>query len=224
MTVATGEGQIVPVDEARRLTERIRLTALTVREGIEKLQTLVERAKAGHVHEALGYPSWTAYLADTLGDQPLRLPRDQRQELVGYLAGEGMSTRAIGAVVGADHVTVARDLSAGVANETPAPVTGLDGKTYTRPEPVVDVITGEIDPEPVPQAAPQSRRLPLPEAFFRATYDLTKLAQRIENLTRDDRFARNADQVAAYYRSDLIRARDLLTQVIDVMPINQSGE
>jgi hypothetical protein len=64
---STGATEVVSVDEARRLTERIRLTALTVREGIEKLQALVERARAGHVHETLGYPSWTAYLADTLG-------------------------------------------------------------------------------------------------------------------------------------------------------------
>jgi hypothetical protein len=101
---------VMPADDARRLTERIRYSALAVRDGMEKLQTLVEEAQAGQAHVALGYKSWTAYLADTLGHEPLRLPRDQRQELVGYLAGEGMSTRAIAPIVGVHHDTVASDL------------------------------------------------------------------------------------------------------------------
>ena len=44
-----------------------------------------------------------------------------------------MSTRAIGAALGVNNATVSRDRSAaGVANATP--VTGTDGKTYTRQE------------------------------------------------------------------------------------------
>jgi len=146
---------VMGVDEARRLTERIRLTALSVRDGMEKVQGLVEQARDGNAHLALGYASWTAYLSDTLGSEPLRLPRDQRQELVGYLAGEGMSTRAIAPIVGVSDVQVHRDIHAQVlphvapAPATPVdlaavdmttgeihePVTGLDGKTYSRPEP-----------------------------------------------------------------------------------------
>lgn len=89
------------VDDARRLTERIRLTAHSARESIEKLHVLVDQAKDGNAHLALGFQSWTAYLSEVLGEEPLRLARDQRQELVGYLAGEGMSTRAIAPIVGA---------------------------------------------------------------------------------------------------------------------------
>ena len=44
------------------------------------------RAKAGNAHLALGYKSWTAYLSDGLSDEPLRLARDERRELVGRLA------------------------------------------------------------------------------------------------------------------------------------------
>lgn len=43
------------------------------------------------------------------------------QELIGYLAGEGLSTRAIAPIVGVAHKTVARDLEAPVSNDTPAP-------------------------------------------------------------------------------------------------------
>ena len=45
---------------------------------------------------------------------------DERQELVGYLAGEGMSTRAIAPIVAVDKDTVRRDLIAGGANTPPA--------------------------------------------------------------------------------------------------------
>ena len=48
------------------------------------------------------------------------------------LSAEGMSTRAIAPIVGASKDTVSRDLS-GVSHETPEPVQGMDGKTYTRP-------------------------------------------------------------------------------------------
>ena len=89
--------------------------------------------------------------------------------LLSYLAGEGLSTRAIAPIVGVDRKTVARDIAGG-ANVPPGPApagpevvihvdgatgelidqpeptktTGLDGKTYTRPAPKpVVVLAGE---------------------------------------------------------------------------------
>lgn len=52
-------------------------------------------------------------------------------QIVGYLAGEGMSTRAIAPIVGVDNATVHRDKQVVTDVTTPTPVTGLDGKTYT---------------------------------------------------------------------------------------------
>ena len=238
--------------EARRVTERIRAIAVTVKDQLEKLQTLLNEARDGEAWRVLGYASWTAYLADVMGEQPLRLPRDERQQIVGYLAGEGMSSRAISRVVedlpprtaarwaaksgvpdgtpeptpAADYVTDQADLDAapelpdeGAATphdsgdaepsedeglSLPSPssrsVTGLDGKQYARPEPQTP------------------RRAPLPDAFWRATYDLTKVTERLERLTQDDRFPQNAEKVATANRSDLLRASDLLHQVIDSIP------
>lgn len=233
--------------EARRVTERIRAIAVTVKDQLEKLQTLLNEARDGEAWRVLGYASWTAYLTDVMGEQPLRLPRDERQQIVGYLAGEGMSSRAIAPIVGASHMTVERDRQAGVTNVTPeqapaadyvtdqadldaapelpdegggAPhdsgdaepsedeglslpspssrsVTGLDGKQYARPEPQTP------------------RRAPLPDAFWRAAYDLTKVTERIGRLSEDDRFPQNAEKVAQANLGDLIRARDLLQQVIE---------
>lgn len=212
--------------EARRLTERIRLTATTFAESRDKLIDLVGQAKSGNAHVALGYGSWTDYLADVLGDEPLRLARDDRRELVAALSAEGMSTRAIAPIVGAGHVTVSRDLAAGVPDETPAPmptrppITGRDGKTYTPPPPKppanVDPETGEIAPAPARDRAPSRR--PLTDAFNDAAYDLLKVAERIERLITDDRWPQNAEKVAAKNRSDLIRALDALQGVINRLP------
>lgn len=109
--------------EAQRLTQRIKLTASGVRDGLFKLRNLVDEAKRSNVWQVLGYQSWTAYLADTLADEPMRLGRDERQEIVGYLAGEGLSTRAIAPIVGVSKAQVAVDVKSTtpVQNWTPEP-------------------------------------------------------------------------------------------------------
>lgn len=217
---------MLSVDDARRLTERIRLTAHSARESIEKLHQLVDAAKAGNAHLALGYQSWTAYLSEVLGEEPLRLARHQRQELVGYLAGEGMSTRAIAPIVGVSQDTVVKDIARGERNLSPEPepqeaarsvvaaafarrdepaapakVTGLDGKSYTK------------------SAAPKApARRALPDQFFDASYDLQKVVERIERLAADDRFPQNKEQISAKHRSDLLRGIDALQGVVDRLP------
>jgi len=116
------------------------------------------------VHETLGFPSWTAYVADALGGQ-LQLSGEARQAMVQLMAGEGMSVRAIVSATGASKSTVARHIGEVSHNGTPEPeldvshdgtpddnrasepatVTGLDGKTYTKPK-------GDVD-----KAAPRRR-------------------------------------------------------------------
>jgi uncharacterized protein (UPF0335 family) len=105
-------------DEARRLTERIRLVAANVAENVQKLRELVTEARESNAHEVLGYASWTAYLKDVFGDEPLRLARDVRQELVAELSAQGMSTRAIAPIVGVSQKTVDRDVR-GESNDSP---------------------------------------------------------------------------------------------------------
>lgn len=142
ITIEQYEGGVreITLDEARRLTERIRITAASVAEAVDKLKALVAEAKTANVHERLGYASWTAYLADVLGETPMRLARDERAEVSRMLADEGMSTRAAAKVLGVGKDTVHRDI-AGVSNATPGPAP-LDSPI------VVDEATGEIvDPE-----------------------------------------------------------------------------
>lgn len=218
---------VMSVSEAEKLTERIRYMAMSVRDGVEKLQQLVSQAQDGQAHLALGYKSWTAYIADVMGEEPLQLrSREERREVVSWLAGQGMSTRAIAPVVGADHVTVSRDLRAGVADETPASpespveptfdptpswdvvntdtgevtepapqprsITGMDGRTYTRPE-------KKESPE-----LTKPRRRPIGDAARDAGWEIRKATERIEKLLADDRYPQNREQVTTHLRGHLL--------------------
>ena len=196
-------------DEARRLTERIRLTAHTFAESRTKLIELVEEAKEGNAHAALGYASWTAYLSDVLGDEPLRLARDDRREMVAILSSEGMSTRAIAPIVGVSNKTVHEDLSTVTSgNSRPATVTSLDGRE--RPAKVetirVDANTGEIlDAATVSEPRNPPRRS-LVDSARDAGQELRKAIERLERIATDDRFARNKNEVAAHLRHHLTHA------------------
>lgn len=213
--VQAGQTELLPGD-ARRLTERIRLIAGAVADNMQKLRELVDQARSGNAHAVLGYASWTAYITDLFGDEPLRLARDVRQELVAELASQGMSTRAIAPIVGVDNKTVHRDIAA-VANATPAPAP-LD------PPMVVDEATGEIlddEPEQVTatehtetvktktvtgldgktyqKATPsEPRRKSITDEAYKANLALFAAVERIRSIADDDRYARNkADILAA---------------------------
>lgn len=161
--------------EAKALTESIQAKARTIQDNIERLAALVTRAKDGNAWSVLGYASWTAYVVDVLGSDPLELTRSERKKLVGVLIGEGMSTRAIAPVVGVHHDTVAEDAKATVGKSDSRPrVTGLDGRerpaTQSRPPANVDAETGEVVPPPSKQSK-QSKPDPLTSDETRARLD-----------------------------------------------------
>jgi len=201
---------------ARRLTERLRLLAQSVADNVQKLRELVEEAKTSNVHETLGYASWTAYLQDVFGDEPLRLARDVRQELVAELSSQGMSTRAIAPIVGAGVMTVQDDLSR-VRNRTPdvlvtdsatgeiveRVITGLDGKTYSTPTRV-----------------PQRRALT--DQAQDAGFELRKAVERIMRVREDDRYTRNKRELAVILRGQLLYTIETCSALLD--EINQSQE
>ena len=86
-----------------------------------------------------------------------------------------------------------------VPTPAPRPVTGIDGKTYQRPEP----------------KAPVRHRKPYLEDLARAVSDLSRANEKVVNLMGDDRLPRNAEEAAAQNRSDLCRIRDAVQGVID---------
>lgn len=146
MTLVNAEtGEIVTdynAIEARIAVDRIKV-------GVEGVWHLVIDAYRHRAWLALGYASWDDLVTREFGTCRLRLPREERQEVVASLHDAGFSLRAIAAVTG-DSVTTVRRGLAGVPNGTPdddehdappddepvadsAPTTtGTDGKTYQR--------------------------------------------------------------------------------------------
>jgi hypothetical protein len=156
-----------PLDEAaaRDLTNRIRATAREIGDRLTRLRLLVDQARDGQAWVPLGYASWTAYLADAL--EPMRLPRGERREVVRFLTGEGLSTRAIAPIVSADPKTVRNDRRALASAEKPRAggessppaevVTGLDGRLYPQgssARPTLVVVPPVTDSPALPLPAP----------------------------------------------------------------------
>jgi hypothetical protein len=209
--VNTETGELIEpmdADAARRLTERIRIAAANYTDAKAKVLRLVDRAKAGSAHLALGYKSWTAYLSDVLSDEPLRLAREDRRELVTRLADEGMSTRAIAPIVGASKSTVADDLAEPTVqnrtvDEPPAPVvrttTGLDGRERT------SVTAGRsLRPQPRPAA---EKTLNLVALYA------TKAARAASDLTADQ--IRRTRPEADQWTADLRNSIEVLQHLVD---------
>lgn len=198
--------------EAQRLTKRIKLVASDVLDKWFKLQNLVEEAKNKSAWSVLGYPSWTAYLADTLGSEPMRLGRADRRELVAYLSGEGMSTRAIAPIVGVSQDTIVKDIKRGERSlspeseptsttETelvePREVTGLDGKTYTKSP-----------------SKPKRRRAVTDQARD-VGWELRRAAERLTRIREDDRYSRHRSEIAEHLRGHLIYATETCQGFLD---------
>ncbi|MFC9995834.1 hypothetical protein [Nocardia sp. NPDC127526] len=201
---------------ARELTDQIRA-------GADALWQLVAQAYVNRAWQALGYCSWDDYCTREFGDCRIRLPREERQEIVASLREVGMSTRAIAAATGVARGTVLKDLGEVDQIEPPDSIVGFDGKKY--PSKQVErehagALGFPVRPEVAATNAESStrRRRPLPEAFNAVRYDLVKRAEALARLAADDRFDRNAEQLAQRYRFDLIQARDAIQAVIDRLP------
>jgi hypothetical protein len=224
--------------EAQRLTQRIKLVASSVRDNLFKLRNLVDEAKNSNVWNILGYQSWTAYLADTLADEPMRLGRDERQELVGYLAGEGLSNRAIAPILGVTEGTVRNDLS-GAQSYAPASVSDTHHEfptadVWTPDTGFVNGATGEIisvapviapvnTPEPrtitgldgktYEQKPRTERRRSLLDDTYAANTRLWEAVERIRSITTDDRYTRNKADVLAALQPSADLALSVLTDL-----------
>ena len=105
--------------DARALTDRIKV-------GVEAVWELIKQAYTERAWDALGYSSWDDYCTREFGTSRLRLPREERAEILPSLRESGMSLRAIATATGLSKDTVQRELS-GVSNETPERITGVNG-------------------------------------------------------------------------------------------------
>jgi len=131
--------------EARYLIDGMRADVATLGER-------VTTAYLGRAWVALGYESWDAMTDAEFEGARLRIPREQRAEQVQSLRSAGLSTRAIGSVLGVDHKTVVNDLrSTGESSpvDLSTTVRSLDGRDRPASQPPRPVA------EPLPPAPPE---------------------------------------------------------------------
>lgn len=197
-------------NDARVITDRIKT-------GVEAVWELIIQAYTRRAWDVLGYPSWDDYCTREFGTTRLRLPREERSEVITSLRESGLSIRAIASATGLDKETVNNATRQVSGNQTPdleadelaerlAPVIGMDGKTY------------------IPTPPNPRRRQAITDTFTTAVVHLSKAIDAIDQLSMDDRFTKNLDQIAAYRLSDLVRARDTLQRVIDEISPHQPKE
>jgi hypothetical protein len=124
-----------------------RATASQIRQGIHNYLatlSLIARANQEQHWRVLGYADWRSYVDGEFGAERLRLPAEHRQKAIEELRLAGLSTRAIGTVVGVSESTVRRDLS-GASFDAPETTTGTDGKTYAASRQSQPSATAEAD-------------------------------------------------------------------------------
>lgn len=118
-------------DEARRVTEELKVKLLHALEAQYDFIQAAEQAFDGHIWVALGYPEgvkgWTMYCADNFAAEKIRVTGQQRTDLItGFTPGK-ISNRGIAALLGVGLGTVNRAKKQ--ANITPGGrVRGADGK------------------------------------------------------------------------------------------------
>lgn len=118
-------------DEARRVTEELKVKLLHALEAQYDFIQAAEQAFDGHIWVALGYPEgmkgWTMYCADNFSEEKIRVTGQQRTDLItGFTPGK-ISNRGIAALLGVGLGTVNRAKKQ--ANITPGGrVRSADGK------------------------------------------------------------------------------------------------
>lgn len=134
-------------DAAVQLDEQIQKLADQAAQHLDYLFDLLTEAQAGQIHQALGFPSWTAYLADRLKPITKALDSEDRRALVMQLYESGMSVRVIAEAVGTSKSTVQRQVSqAGTGDHSATSTVGLDGKSYGRDAGKEETVEGQQNP------------------------------------------------------------------------------
>jgi hypothetical protein len=99
------------LDAAEKLDQRIQCIADTAARNLDTLAELLSEAQAGHIHEVLGFPSWTEYVAARLKPITKTLGREELRALITELYDAGISVHAIAEAVDTSKSTVSRQVS-----------------------------------------------------------------------------------------------------------------
>lgn len=150
----SAEISYLDVEAAERRVERMRFHATAMNDSAQNLLKVMHQAREFDDHLTLGYASWPALLLDVFGNEPLRLTREARRELVAEMSDAGMSTRAIAPLVGVSKSQVAADIEVSSSGQVDA------GAEKSAPGPVetegftVNPSTGEVIDGPTITAEP----------------------------------------------------------------------
>lgn len=219
---------------ARVLTDQIKV-------GVEAVWELVKQAYTQRAWSALGYDSWDEYCVGEFGTSRLRLPREERSEVVASLRESGLSIRAIASATGMGRGTVEREL-ASVPNGTPdaAPVgPGTDGGLDADAETIDAEVVEEhatVDHDDVPlgtttfpdnvigidgkryrretqASVDKPRRRPITDRASKLGLELSRMNNAFAKLLDDDRFDRNREVIGSRLRYEVAECRKLMTRI-----------
>lgn len=227
--------------DARALTDQIK-------GGVEAVWHLISRAYTERAWDVLGYTSWDDYCTREFGTSRLRLPREERQDVVSSLRDSGLSLRAIESATGISRKTVIRDLAEVVESPPPADRVVGDRELPPLPENYMDVelepapqpapvapsnvvgLDGKKYPAPQPAAPKKERRKPIGDDATSIGRDMSTLAKRIDKLLADDRFGRNRDEIrrcclrASHLHASYVQCDEwLLKSVADLQEALRDG-
>ena len=227
-TLHAVQPETITPDQARDLTDRIKVA-------VDGTWLLIQQAYTSRTWAVLGYRSWDDYCTREFGSSRLRLPREERQEVVASLREIGMSVRAIASATGTGVGSVHRALT-GVPNGTPAVRTSewdtalrengtdpdqLDDEEYAvltqpangdygpLPEPARPVLGADGKHYPS-QPARVPARPALPPQFKTVAAELSRVIARLEKLQVDDRYRGNRGAIATQCLPEVRRAAEVL--------------
>ncbi len=151
------------VAEARELTDQIKVA-------VETTWHLVARAYTTRAWALLGYSSWDDYCVREFGTSRIRLPREERAEVVASLRDSGLSIRAIQSATGMGTHQVLNAARASQVLPSATPATTPD-TTTTEEEDAVPTETATTQPTITgidgksykPKAAPTAPHLAMPQ-------------------------------------------------------------
>lgn len=221
-----GEAVALSPEAARRLTDQIKTA-------VEAVWELVIQAYQARAWAALGYSTWDDYCTREFGSCRLRLPREERQEVVTSLRAAGLSSRAIAAATGNAQNTVLADLGQvrqvhqidapdqdvvdaellvqEPMNETTQETTETSTAPPAKPALVQGTDGKSYPSKPSATSAPKGakrapaalRRRPLTKDLDTAGWDLRRAVDRIVKLCADDRFSSHAIDADRLLRAHL---------------------
>jgi hypothetical protein len=153
------------VPEAKRLTQRIRQRINAIHADMDELQIMIAAAREGLAWQILGFPSWTAYLADLIN---IEVAAEQRREVIALLIPERISQPAMAKMLNVSRSQIQQDMKRVRIQKDYSPdldspkfVTGLDNRTYPVPD-------APSDPVPEPE---------LVKLIKRATRNMNSLSE-----------------------------------------------